>query len=311
MEDKPDPILLYPIAKRDSFKDYKGEGIIEKLVANGFYHDKTKGATHTRCFHCWVVKKDWTKQSDIYGEHKKLSPCCDAVLKVKPYHPSDSVQVEEIQPRHIEERQKEILWQLNLVKPKEEILNKLLEEYATNPLREQSIMACNASKNPQFPAYISNDNRFKSFINWTKKTQTIADMVNAGFMYTNDRDKVQCFQCGVKIVDWEPNDIPLDDHKKHSEKCEYMAYMENISILRNMGYSNEVIKNALTTTNLEKIISTLCDSVEDNLCTICMDEKSKIIFIPCGHMVTCEKCSPSINECCLCRRNITQKVLGR
>lgn len=46
-------------------------------------------------------------------------------------------------------------------------------------------------------------------------------------------------------------------------------------------------------------------------CKICLDEEVQIFFLPCGHLVTCERCATRLNRCPMCRQNIqdTIKVL--
>ncbi|KAM4621656.1 E3 ubiquitin-protein ligase XIAP [Polymixia lowei] len=43
-------------------------------------------------------------------------------------------------------------------------------------------------------------------------------------------------------------------------------------------------------------------------CKICMDRDICIVFIPCGHLVTCKECSESLNKCPICCGVITQKI---
>ncbi|XP_028816843.1 E3 ubiquitin-protein ligase XIAP [Denticeps clupeoides] len=43
-------------------------------------------------------------------------------------------------------------------------------------------------------------------------------------------------------------------------------------------------------------------------CKVCMDCDISIVFIPCGHLVTCQKCSDSLSKCPICCAEITQKV---
>ena len=44
------------------------------------------------------------------------------------------------------------------------------------------------------------------------------------------------------------------------------------------------------------------------LCKICLTSDVKIVFLPCGHLVTCEKCSYKIINCCICRTFIRGTV---
>ncbi|XP_068181619.1 E3 ubiquitin-protein ligase XIAP isoform X2 [Antennarius striatus] len=43
-------------------------------------------------------------------------------------------------------------------------------------------------------------------------------------------------------------------------------------------------------------------------CKICMDRDICIVFIPCGHLVSCNECSVSLSKCPICCRAITQKI---
>ncbi|KAK3100663.1 hypothetical protein FSP39_023359 [Pinctada imbricata] len=47
---------------------------------------------------------------------------------------------------------------------------------------------------------------------------------------------------------------------------------------------------------------------EQQICKICMDEDISIVFLPCGHMVTCVNCAPAVRKCPLCRRFIKGTV---
>ncbi|XP_051825215.1 E3 ubiquitin-protein ligase XIAP [Antechinus flavipes] len=46
---------------------------------------------------------------------------------------------------------------------------------------------------------------------------------------------------------------------------------------------------------------------EEKLCKICMDENIAIVFIPCGHLVTCKSCAEAIDKCPMCYTVITFK----
>ena len=49
--------------------------------------------------------------------------------------------------------------------------------------------------------------------------------------------------------------------------------------------------------------------IDERTCIICMDKEILYLFMPCKHLVSCEKCAlkPSIKECPVCRK--TQKRL--
>uniref|UniRef100_T1IM88 RING-type domain-containing protein n=1 Tax=Strigamia maritima TaxID=126957 RepID=T1IM88_STRMM len=43
---------------------------------------------------------------------------------------------------------------------------------------------------------------------------------------------------------------------------------------------------------------------EMRLCKICMDNDIGVVFLPCGHLICCPKCAPSLKDCPLCRKEI-------
>ena len=47
---------------------------------------------------------------------------------------------------------------------------------------------------------------------------------------------------------------------------------------------------------------------ESKLCKICMDEEACIVFIPCGHLMSCVNCSPGMKNCAICRKPVKSTV---
>ncbi|CAH1961036.1 unnamed protein product [Acanthoscelides obtectus] len=47
---------------------------------------------------------------------------------------------------------------------------------------------------------------------------------------------------------------------------------------------------------------------EARLCKICMDAEVGIVFLPCGHLVTCVNCAPNLEDCPVCRSAIKASV---
>ncbi|XP_018557424.1 E3 ubiquitin-protein ligase LRSAM1 isoform X2 [Lates calcarifer] len=43
-------------------------------------------------------------------------------------------------------------------------------------------------------------------------------------------------------------------------------------------------------------------------CVVCMETGSQVIFLPCGHVCCCQVCSDALQNCPLCRSNISQRV---
>ncbi|XP_045923199.1 E3 ubiquitin-protein ligase LRSAM1 isoform X1 [Micropterus dolomieu] len=43
-------------------------------------------------------------------------------------------------------------------------------------------------------------------------------------------------------------------------------------------------------------------------CVVCMETGSQVIFLPCGHVCCCQVCSDALQNCPLCRSNISQHI---
>ena len=57
--------------------------------------------------------------------------------------------------------------------------------------------------------------------------------------------------------------------------------------------------------SLEKDLEKLKES---KLCKICMDEEACIVFIPCGHLMSCVNCSPAMKRCAICREPVKTTI---
>ena len=64
--------------------------------------------------------------------------------------------------------------------------------------------------------------------------------------------------------------------------------------------------------SLEEDIKALTAENEElksrTLCKVCLDEKIRVLFLPCGHFITCVNCAASVVACPLCRSKIISYV---
>jgi hypothetical protein len=47
---------------------------------------------------------------------------------------------------------------------------------------------------------------------------------------------------------------------------------------------------------------------ENDSCVVCMDVPRQVVFVPCGHLITCKICSPKMKDCPMCRSPISSAV---
>jgi len=47
---------------------------------------------------------------------------------------------------------------------------------------------------------------------------------------------------------------------------------------------------------------------EAKQCKICMDKEAEVVFLPCGHLISCVRCATALSTCALCRQQIKAVV---
>ncbi|KAF7473159.1 baculoviral IAP repeat-containing protein 2 [Marmota monax] len=70
---------------------------------------------------------------------------------------------------------------------------------------------------------------------------------------------------------------------------------ENLFVGKNMKY---IPTEDVSGLSLEEQLRRL---QEERTCKVCMDKEVSIVFIPCGHLVVCQECAPSLRKCPICR----------
>lgn len=108
-----------------------------------------------------------------------------------------------------------------------------------------------------------------------------------GFFYSGKDRIAECTYCEINLIipfglnDYTDNRIiskryePLLDHCEDSKNCV------------NSKFYKEILSS-------EK-------------CVICIRNKKSIIFIPCGHFISCKDCAFKIKDCAVCRCKITSR----
>ncbi|XP_059141214.1 uncharacterized protein LOC131929045 [Physella acuta] len=64
---------------------------------------------------------------------------------------------------------------------------------------------------------------------------------------------------------------------------------EDLKIIQDLKEQNSTLRNNL-------------------ICKICMDKEVKIVFLPCGHLVSCQECAVAFHDCPVCRSHIRAYV---
>lgn len=65
----------------------------------------------------------------------------------------------------------------------------------------------------------------------------------------------------------------------------------------------------VTVNTVPKVVPPAEDTIkEQNLCKICMDKEIGVLFLPCGHLMSCVECGPAMTTCPFCRQTIRGTV---
>lgn len=120
------------------------------------------------------------------------------------------------------------------------------------------------------------DSRLETYKDWPiSMVQKPNDLAKAGYFYTGCGDIIKCFHCGTSLKNLLPTDNVNQLHTAKYDKCEFLQM-----------YSDKD------------------ESVNLN-CKICMVNELSVLFMPCKHLACCMSCSLAIEECCICRKEIS------
>ena len=60
--------------------------------------------------------------------------------------------------------------------------------------------------------------------------------------------------------------------------------------------------------SLKKELKKQKQEQEHKNCKICMDKEISMVFVPCGHLISCGKCANALKQCPLCRKPIKEAI---
>ncbi|KAE8751380.1 hypothetical protein FOCC_FOCC001952 [Frankliniella occidentalis] len=164
-----------------------------------------------------------------------------------------------------------------------------------NPcLLDLNIMLARVHRHPK---YIDEGARLDSFKKWgfedTIKGEALAE---AGFFNIGGatEDKTTCFSCGGSLRGWTKEDNAWVEHAKYFSRCPFLLCEKGKDFV------------TAVTKSLKPVEGTKAQKSEDPriTCKVCLDEEVAVLFLPCGHLVTCRRCSLKMVRCPVCRGEI-------
>lgn len=253
------------------------------LAKTGLFFEKQPDTT--RCHFCTLKIYEWDLEDDPVKIHYDANPHCPLFRRDRTANvPIDDAQLERILPPVVYDTYG-------------------LEE-VTQPPRNPRTM---------YPEYENPIRRLKSYQYWPiGLKQNKDELVDAGFFYTNRGDRVVCFSCGLGLSEWDPNDQPWVEHAKHNvDKCNYLYFVKG------EDFVNAVQKDVKKTTEYSKPLTVNSEPItpeesksiqySNNVCGICCSNRIDVLFIKCGHVYGCRRCTYLLDKCPICRE-VSEKM---
>lgn len=240
------------------------------MAKTGLFFEKQPDTT--RCHFCTLKITEWEPQDDPVKIHYDANPNCPLFRRERTANvPIDEAELERVLPPVVYDT-------YGLDEP-------------SQPPRKTGTM---------YPEYVNPILRMKTFQYWPiGLKQNKDELVDAGFFYTGRGDRVVCFSCGLGLSDWDPNDQPWIEHAKHNvDKCNYLYFAKG------EDFVNAVRNDVLTTANAKPLTPEESEAIEynNNLCGICCAHPRDVLFIECGHVYGCRRCTYSLDKCPICRK---------
>jgi len=86
---------------------------------------------------------------------------------------------------------------------------------------------------PKYPEYSTLLSRFLTFhTDHVRSFQDQYSLAECGFTYAGTGDSVQCFYCGLLLLEWEENDDVWQQHAMHNPKCIYVLLCKGVQFIQ-------------------------------------------------------------------------------
>ncbi|XP_069680761.1 baculoviral IAP repeat-containing protein 7-B isoform X2 [Periplaneta americana] len=310
-----------------------------RLSAAGFYYKNLEDIV--RCAFCGVEVGRWEQGDDPFRDHQRWSPSCGFVRGL----PVGNIPInaEGGQP---EPSPGEVRRSYDVCGPYLELRpNSGPERGMSNGVHHGLMMTAeemqkhgiNQTRGPMHPTYNTKEARLKSYESWPRSLKQKPEILSdAGFYYTGKGDQTVCFHCGGGLKDWEETDDPWVEHAAWFPKCIHLVlikgreFIEKVQSLKEKkipvqeyidlleeGQKSKASSSSSSSNTEEEVASSQKEKsdvsdekvIDDaRLCQICFTEERGVLFLPCGHLVACVKCAPSLSICAVCRQPFTGTV---
>ncbi|XP_014400073.1 PREDICTED: baculoviral IAP repeat-containing protein 2 isoform X2 [Myotis brandtii] len=238
----------------------------EQLASAGFYYVGRND--DVKCFCCDGGLRCWESGDDPWVEHAKWFPRCEFLIRMK-----GQGFVDEIQARY------------------PHLLEQLLSTSDT-PGDENA--------DPPNDLSLIRKNRMALFQQLTCVLPILDNLLKANIINKQEHDiikqKTQIPLQARELIDTVlvKGNAAANIFKNCLKEIDSTLY-KNLFVEKNMKY---IPTEDVSGLSMEEQLRRL---QEERTCKVCMDKEVSIVFIPCGHLVVCQECAPSLRKCPICR----------
>ncbi|XP_014254849.1 putative inhibitor of apoptosis isoform X1 [Cimex lectularius] len=278
------------------------------LAQAGFYF---KGpGDEVRCFHCDGGLHHWQKVDVPWVEHARWFGECGFLALVKG-------------PEYIEDVRKS--FPARLTKEEENVLSKIPKSSVRNTVTEEQLREFMSSQVAIMALQVGIEaSRVKSAIRHKLETtglpfENADNLIVAALEVQNEENqsmdeeywsiptnspvpRVRAIMPRLEIYNSTASDESEDEEE---QICNEERRKNNSQVIQEVKIEEDIKPKENQEISLEEENRKLREA---RLCKICMDIEVGVVFLPCGHLVTCANCAHSLKDCPLCRQLIKATV---
>ncbi|XP_061195907.1 death-associated inhibitor of apoptosis 2-like isoform X2 [Saccostrea echinata] len=263
-------------SRLDSFKHWPAHltQTSHQMANAGFFY--TSFSDWVRCFCCGIGVRNWAAEDDPWVEHARWSPRCAYVRLMRNPQFLDDVE-RAVQER---EQEQEIINQPNVpLAIPSRVAEDVSDVKPSNPKTAEEYPEKTLEKNPLL-------------------TDAAQAVLNMGFL---PKQVKRAIDVVLQTKTWQT--MTAEDI------VDVLTEIEQDSADSDSSNSQEPeTGNGCLTGDMERLKERNEDLRERTLCKMCCIEKVSIVFLPCGHLVSCGQCSPALRKCPMCRKEIKGTV---
>ncbi|KAK3577780.1 hypothetical protein CHS0354_010981 [Potamilus streckersoni] len=299
----------------------------EEMAECGFYYAGFSDCV--RCFHCGVGLRHWMSEDDPWIEHARWSTECIYVLKMKGEEfvslVKMAVEIAEREEAIRNDGGNQALQNSNETAPAvlaKEGPNKS-DTTNSNAAKDlpSNVGATDGNVVRGAAATLPHGNSEIQKYLLTDAAQSVLDMGYQPKLVLHAVERVLMRKGSEELTgqiimeavfEIEEADKPQSKTQPVSLESADKAKITNDASNKQDGQQGHVASGNTQTEESqidpEKIMREHRELREVTLCKICLENTSCVVFLPCGHLVTCSDCAPAMRKCPICRTLIKGTV---